>query len=117
MIRPNLITILEALTSAVAASAEPLCSLPLEGGGQEGSWRIPEQAFTEEAARTELTKLEALLGPDGEAVDSVAWETSFIYIEGWYLKRMAQAAIQRSEPEPFLSDFCSFMRDRAYVRH
>ena len=75
VIRPNLITILLALTSAVAASAEPLCSLPLEGGGQEGSWRI-QRGFTEEAARTELTKLEALLGPDGEAVDRVAWETS-----------------------------------------
>ena len=117
MTRLHLIAILVALTTTVAAGAESLCPLPPHDKGQEESWRIPEQAFTEAAARDELAKPEALLGPDGLAVDPVAWETSFVYIEGWYLKRMAQAATQRGEPEPFLSDFCAFMRDRAYVRH
>ena len=117
MTRLHLIAILLALTTAVTAGAESLCPIPSDDENQEGSWRLPEQAFTEAAARDELAKLEALLGPDGLAVDPVAWETSFVYIEGWYFKRMAQAAVQRGEPEPFLSDFCEFMRDRAYVRH
>ena len=117
VIRLRLIGILVALNAAIAAGAEPLCPLPPDDNGKEGSWRISEEAFTETAARNELVKLEALLGPDGLAVDPVAWESSFIYLEGWYLKRMAQAALQRGEPEPFLSDFCAFVRDRAYVRH
>jgi hypothetical protein len=105
------------LNAAFSAQAESLCPIPEADEGPETPWRISEDAFTESAAREALTKLEALLGPDGLVVDAVAWQTSFVYIEGWYLKRQAKEAKARGKPEPFLTDFCEFMRERAYVRH
>ena len=121
-VRPNvnnlrIIAVLVTLNATFVAHATPLCPVPPADDSSEAPWRISEETFTESAARQELTKLEALLGPAGLAVDAVAWATSFVYIEGWYLKRQAQEAIARGEPEPFLSDFCEFMRERAYVRH
>ena len=78
---------------------------------------IPEKAFTEQAAKRELRKLNKFLGADGLEADSVAWETSFVIIEGWYLKRQAIEAKKRGDTLLSDSEFCTFMRDRAYVRH
>ncbi len=78
---------------------------------------LPEAAFTEQTAQRELRKLERLLGPDGLLVDSVAWQTSFVYIEGWYLKRKAlETKSGRGNPDA-IADFCDFMKGQAYVRH
>ncbi len=78
---------------------------------------IPEKAFTEQAAKRELRKLNKLLGADGLEADSVAWETSFVIIEGWFLKRQALEAIKHGDTLLSDSEFCTFMGDRAYVRH
>ncbi len=101
----------------VQANASPICPSSPPDPDQESGWRIPEEAFTEDAARDALAKLEHLLGPDGLLVDSGVWDTHFVYIEGWYLKRQALEAIARGEPRQFVSDFCEFMRERAFVRH
>lgn len=81
------------------------------------AWRIPASAFTAAAATRELEKLKGLLGPNGVVVDAVAWETSFVYIEGWLLKRQALEAVKRGEPDPYVADFCLFLAERAYVHH
>jgi hypothetical protein len=99
------------------AHAAAICPAPPAASNQEGFWPITEEALTESAAREALTKLEKLLGPDGPIADATAWQTAFVYLEGWYLKRQAQHALTRGEPEPFVSDFCTFLRERAYVRH
>lgn len=78
---------------------------------------IAEKAFTEQVAKRELQKLNKLLGPEGLTVDAIAWETSFVFIEGWYLKRQALEAKKRGDSPHTISDFCVFMKDRAYVRH
>lgn len=89
----------------------------IEQSKTEGAWRIPEEAFTEQSAKRELKKLNRLMGAEGLTVDSIAWETSFVYIEGWYLRRQALAAKGRGESGLFVSDFCDFLKSRAYVRH
>ena len=99
------------------ANAASICPDSPVSSDQEGVWRLAEDAFSEVAARDALAKLEALLGTDGLDADAVAWQTHFVYLEGWYLKRQAQQAMERGEPEPFVSDFCAFLRERAYVRH
>jgi hypothetical protein len=58
-----------------------------------------------------------LLGPDGLTVDPPVWETSFVYLEGWYLKRQALEAKTRGGPAEAITNFCDFMKERAYVRH
>lgn len=78
---------------------------------------ISEKAFTKRAAEEELQKLRKFLGPDGVTADAAVWETSFVYLEGWYLKRQAlEAKKTRQEPQT-IEAFCSFLKDRAYVRH
>jgi hypothetical protein len=111
------IAVLVTFGFAAAANAASICPDMSANSDQEGQWRLSEDAFSEASARDALAKLEALLGSDGLESDAVAWQTSFIYLEGWYLKRQAQNAIKRGQPEPFVSDFCAFLRDRAYVRH
>jgi hypothetical protein len=119
---PNLLPriilgLLVAGLSASVAQAESLCPPTIEQSKAEGVWRIPEEAFTEQSAKRELKKLNRLLGAEGLTVDSIAWETSFVYIEGWYLRRQALAAKGRGESGFFVSDFCDFLTSRAYVRH
>ena len=100
----------QAYADTICAAAPPLSS-------QEGFLPLDEDAFTESAARQAHAKLQNLLGPDGLIADAVSWQTSFVYLEGWYLKRQAESAIERGQPEPFVSDFCTFLRKSAYVRH
>jgi hypothetical protein len=102
---------------ASVAQAESQCPLVTEQSKTEGVWRIPEEAFTEQSAKQELEKLNRLLGAEGLTVDSIAWETSFVRIEGWYLRRQALAAKGRGESGLFVSDFCDFLKNRAYARH
>jgi hypothetical protein len=102
------------LSNVQAAS---LCPTAKAQGESEGAWPIPEEAFTKQAAERELQKLQRLLGPDGLFVDSIAWENSFVYLEGWYLKRQALEETKRGERGLFVSDFCAFMKKHAYVRH
>ena len=78
---------------------------------------MPEEAFYELGARQELTILNRLLEPDGISVDSVAWKNSFVFIEGWLLKRQALEARRRGEDGHFVSDFCEFLKSRAYIHH
>ena len=104
------------VTSA-QAQRETLCAAVANKDKSEGAMPISEKSFTEQAARRELRKLNKLLGPDGLTVDSVAWETSFVYIEGWYLKRQAIEAKKRGDTPSAISDFCTFLQDRAYVHH
>ena len=99
------------------AQAGPLCPAVAAQSKSEGQWPIPEAAFTEQAAKRELKKLNRLLGIDGLTAESVAWETSFVIIEGWYLRRQALEAKKHGEKGLFVSDFCDFMKSRAYVHH
>jgi hypothetical protein len=78
---------------------------------------IPESGFTEQAAKRELMTLQSLLGPDGLLADPPAWRTSFVYLEGWFLKRQALEAKKGVGPPYAVADFCAFMKDHAYVRH
>ena len=103
--------------SAALAQVQPLCPSPTVKKQSDGAMPIPETAFTEQAAKQEIKKLNKLFGPDGLSADSVAWETSFVMIEGWYLKRQALEAKKRGEIPVSSSEFCSFMKDRAFVRH
>ena len=111
------IAVLVTLVAAIPANAASICPGSPVADQQEGDWRLTEDAFSEAAARDALKKLEALLGIDGIEADAVAWQTHFVYLEGWYLKRHAQRAMESGQPEPFVSDFCAFLRDRAFVRH
>lgn len=78
---------------------------------------IAEAAFTKQAAERELVRLKSLMGPDGLAVDPPVWETSFVYLEGWYLRHKAlDAKAGRGSPVA-IDDFCTFMKERAHVRH
>jgi hypothetical protein len=113
----SLITFLLPILAFPVAGAPTLCVPVATQEISEGLWPIPEDAFTEERARNEIEKLKRLLDPDGVEVDSVAWETSFVYIEGWYLKRQAIEAKKRSDNGLLLSDFCTFIKERAYVHH
>jgi hypothetical protein len=97
--------------------AASLCPDVTARSTAEGRWPIPEDAFTKQSAERELRKLRRLLGPEGSSVDSIAWENSFVYLEGWYLKRQALDATKRGETKPFVVDFCNFVKNRAYVRH
>lgn len=99
------------------ANTERLCPTAAEQSMDDGEWKIPEEAFTEQAARRELRKLNRLLGANGLTTDSVAWETSFIVIEGWYLRRQALLAKRQGEPGVLVSDFCDFLKRKAFVRH
>lgn len=99
------------------AQAGQLCPVATPQSNSEGEWRIPEEAITEQAAKQELKKLKQLFGPSGLTAESVAWETSFVIIEGWYLKRQALEAKKRGEDGLPISDFCDFMKNSAYVRH
>lgn len=99
------------------AQAEPLCPTTIKQDKREGLWPLPEEAFYELLARQELTKLNRLLGPDGIVADSIAWENSFVFIEGWLLKRQALEAKARGEGGHFVSDFCEFLKNRAYIHH
>jgi hypothetical protein len=111
------------LTLAAAAlvlsdvHAQSLCPSIKPGRASEGAMPIPEGAFTKQAAERELRKLESLLGPDGLLVDPPAWRTSFVYLEGWYLKRQALEAKKGGGPPYAIADFCYFMKNQAYVRH
>src|SRR4051812_9961121 len=80
------------------AQAQSLCQAPKSGNQSEGHMPIPEEAFTKQAADRELRKLRQLLGPDGLTIDAPVWETSFVYLEGWYLKRQALEAKKRGGP-------------------
>jgi hypothetical protein len=99
------------------AHAQVICPNVKPDRTSEGAMPIPEQAFTEQTAKREMRKLQDLLGPDGLLVDPPTWETSFVYLEGWYLKRQALEAIKRGGPAHAISDFCDFMKNRGYVRH
>src|SRR5205809_7904865 len=88
--------------------AQTLCPSTKPGRASEGAMPIPEGAFTKQAAERELRKLEGLLGPDGLLVDPPAWRTSFVYLEGWYLKRQALEAKDRGGPPYAVADFCDF---------
>jgi hypothetical protein len=99
------------------ALGQTLCANVKPDRTSEGSMSIPEKAFTRQAAERELQKLRTLLGPDGLVVDPPTWETSFVYLEGWYLKRQAleaKRAVGSSQP---VDDFCAFIKEKAYVRH
>lgn len=74
-------------------AANSLCPEASASQHAEGNFRIAERAFTEHMARRELDKLNRLLGPDGIEADPIAWETAFVYIESWYLKRQAVESI------------------------
>jgi hypothetical protein len=115
---------IRAVLTFVAASlvlsdvhAQSLCPSIKPGRASEGAMPIPESEFTKQAAERELRKLEGLLGPDGLLVDPPVWRTSFVYLEGWYLKRQALEAKNRGGPPHAIADFCDFMRKQAYVRH
>ena len=99
------------------ATAQILCAHVKPDSTSEGAMPIPEKAFTRQAAERELGKLRSLLGPDGLAVDPPVWETSFVYLEGWYLKRQALEAKKGGGPAEAITIFCDFMKERAYVRH
>jgi hypothetical protein len=115
--RLRLAVTLFALGVTFDARAADICPAPATTSSSGGFWSIPEAAFTESAAREALVKLEDLLGPNGAIADAIAWQNAFVLLEGWYLRRQALEAIERSQPEPFVSDFCMFLRERAYVRH
>jgi hypothetical protein len=104
-----------ACTGVYGAKAAPLCADAARAKA-EGSMPIPESAFNERAARRELKKLQTLLASDAVSADAVAWETSFVYLEGWYLKRRALLPTN-IRPAQAVSDFCDFLRERAYVHH
>lgn len=74
----------------------------------EGAMPIPQKAFTKQAAERKLQRLGTLLSPDGLAVDPLVWETSFVYLEGWYLRRQALEAKKGSGPAQAVDDFCTF---------
>jgi hypothetical protein len=116
MIRRLLISVAVVLVAS-QVHGQTLCPDVKANRSAEGAMPISEASFTRQAAERELTKLRSLLGPDGLLVDSGVWETSFVYIEGWYLKRQALAAKKSGEPPYAVSDFCTFMKERAYVRH
>jgi hypothetical protein len=78
---------------------------------------IPEGDFTRQAAERELHRLQTLLGPDGLSVDPPVWETSFVYLEGWYLKRQALEAQKRGDASLEVKTFCEFLKERGHVRH
>ena len=103
--------------SVAHAQTESLCPSVVHKDKSEGAMPISEKSFTEQAAKRELRKLNNLLGPDGLTVDAVVWETSFVFIEGWYLKRQALAAKKRGDTGISTSDFCTFMKERAFVHH
>jgi hypothetical protein len=105
------------LRCACGAYGQALCAQVRPDHKSEGAMPLPEKAFTQQAAERELQKLRSLMGPDGLAVDPPVWETSFVYLEGWYLKRQALEAKKRGETGGPISDFCAFMKERAYVRH
>jgi hypothetical protein len=116
MLRTVLMLVVTALVSP-NAFAQSLCAHVKPDRTSEGAMPIPEKAFTEQAAKRELQKLQSLLGPDGLAVDPPVWETSFVYLEGWFLKRQALEAKNGAGPALAITDFCAFMKDKAYVRH
>lgn len=114
-----LVIVLAALLGLSLAQAEPLCptTVKQEPHKSEGLWPMPEEAFYELGARQALTKLNRLMEPDGISADSIAWGNSFVFIEGWLLKRQAIEAKKRGEDGHFVSDFCEFLKNRAYVHH
>lgn len=97
------------------AQAEPLCPTTVKQYKSEGLWPLPEEAFYELGARQALTKLNRLVDPEGISANSTAWENSFVFIEGWLLKRRALEAKKRGEDSLFVSDFCEFLKNRAYI--
>src|SRR5580765_3429364 len=110
----RVLTFVAAAVALCDVHAQSLCPQIKPGARSEGAMPLPEAAFTEQTARRELRKLEGLMGPDGLLVDSVAWQTSFVYIEGWYLKRQAlETKSGRANPEA-ITDFCEFMKNQAY---
>lgn len=111
------VVILAAWLGVSVARAERLCPAVKAPEKSEARWAIPEEAFTGQAAKRELTKLNQLLGADGLTADSIAWENSFVLIEGWYLKRQALEAKKHGENGVPISDFCDFLKNRAYVHH
>jgi hypothetical protein len=112
-----IVTLIAASLVLADAHAQVICPSVKPERTSEGAMPIPEQAFTKQAAERELRKLQDLLGPNGLSVDPPTWETSFVYLEGWYLKRQALEAMKRGGPAHAVSDFCDFMKKRAYVRH
>jgi hypothetical protein len=111
------VVVLVAWLGVSVARAGPICPPVNAQDKSEGVWPIPEEAFTEQAAKRELKKLNRLLGAEGLTAESFTWESSFIIIEGWYLKRQALQAKKNGDGGLFVSDFCDFMKSRAYVRH
>ena len=112
-----LLTLIAAALLVPSAFGQSLCPKVKSDRSSEGAMPIPEKAFTKQAAERELQRLRTLLGPDGLAVDPPVWETSFVYLEGWYLKRQALEAKKGTGPAQAVDDFCTFMKERAHVRH
>lgn len=113
----NFTIVIYCLVGLSVAQAKPLCPAIAMQEKSEGQWSIPEDAFTAQAAMRELQKLNQLMGEDSLTADSITWETSFVIIEGWYLKRQALEARKRGDGGLFIADFCNFMKNRAYVHH
>lgn len=112
-----LIALVAAAVVCHQAHAQPLCPHVKRDHQSEGSMPIPESGFTKQAAERELKRLQNLLGPDGLVVDPPAWETSFVFLEGWFLKRQALEA-QKQNPSAFeVKSFCEFLQERGHVRH
>jgi hypothetical protein len=103
-------------TSQGAAPAK-LCPEPPKetNASEEGiGGPIPEEAFTEAAARAELDRLKSLTDAKAEATDSYVWGNSFILIEGWLLRKKALLPVEERPPHA-VEDFCAFLKERAHL--
>lgn len=102
------------LCMPVVGAAADLCPQPPHVEGRR--W-IAESAITEARANEEMARLQAILAAGPNSADSEAWQSAFVYVQGWLLKRDALDAQRRRSPGASVADFCDFMKTEAYVRH
>jgi hypothetical protein len=86
----------------------------------EGRWPIPENEFTRENAGTGLEKIQKIVNGTTKDDDAEVWQNALIMVRGWILKKeIEKSDISKDErmKKYAISEFCTFIKNEAYVRH
>jgi len=108
------------LLSLSAQADEVLCpevNVKCQG---EGHWLITEDAFTKQQAEEHWKVIQNIINGTIQDDDPEVYENAFMVVRGWLLKREVKRSKQLDNEfmkKHTLNEFCTFLKNKAYVRH
>ena len=103
-----------------AQTEERLCPEVNVKSQGEGHWPITEDAFTKQEAEKHWKVIQNIINGTIQDDDPEVYENAFMVVRGWLLKREVKRSKQFDNEfmkKHSLNEFCTFLKNNAYVRH